>query len=60
MDRDDLASILGSSRGDRAEVDTTVRAVLRRVALLVLAGFGLGAALFYLGLEYLFPKDLPY
>jgi hypothetical protein len=60
MDRDDLASILGSSKGDRAEVDTTVRAVLRRVALLVLAGFGLGAALFYLGLEYMFPKDLPY
>jgi hypothetical protein len=58
MDRDDLASILGSSKGDRAEVDTTVRAVLKRVALLVLAGVGLGAALFYLGLEYMFPKEI--
>lgn len=60
MDRDDLASILGSSKGETALVDTTVRAVLRRVALLLLAGVGLGAALFYLGLEYMFPKDLPY
>jgi hypothetical protein len=59
MDRDDLASILGSSKGDRAEVDTTVRGVLQRVALLLLALVGLGAALFYLGLEYMFPKDLP-
>jgi hypothetical protein len=58
MDRDDLASILGSSKGDVAEVDTTVRAVLRRVALVLLAGVGLGAALFYLGLEYMFPKEI--
>jgi len=57
MDRDDLAAILGSSKGDRAAVDTTVRAVLQRVALLLLALVGFGAGLFYLGLEYMFPKD---
>ena len=31
-------------------------AILRRVALLLIVGVGLGVGLFYLGLEYLFPK----
>lgn len=31
-------------------------AIIRRVLLLVLAGAGLGTALFYLGLKYAFPE----
>ena len=38
------------------QVDTSVPAIIRRVALLLLVGVGLGAALFFLGLEYMFPK----
>ncbi|KAG2501907.1 hypothetical protein HYH03_000405 [Edaphochlamys debaryana] len=52
----DLDSFMGSSSGDQAEVDTSVAAIAKRVALLLLAGTGLFIALFYLGLEYLFPK----
>ena len=52
----DLDSILGSSSGDKAEVDTSPAAIAKRVALLLLVGLGLGVGLFYLGLEYMFPK----
>lgn len=52
----DLGDILGSSTSDKAEVDTSVGAIVRRVALVVLAGIGLGTALFFIGLETLFPK----
>lgn len=31
-------------------------AIAKRVALVVLAGIALGVALFFLGLEYMFPK----
>eukprot|EP00878_Enallax_costatus_P001700 GHUV01001855.1.p1 GENE.GHUV01001855.1~~GHUV01001855.1.p1 ORF type:complete len:240 (+),score=39.92 GHUV01001855.1:175-894(+) len=52
----DLGDILGSSTSDKAEVDTSVGAIVRRVALVVLAGVALGTALFFIGLETLFPK----
>jgi hypothetical protein len=31
-------------------------AIVRRVLLVILAAVGLGTALFFIGLEYLFPK----
>jgi hypothetical protein len=52
----DLGDILGSSTSDKAGVDTSVGAIIRRVALVVLAGVGLGTALFFIGLQTLFPK----
>lgn len=52
----DLDSIVGSAKGEQAEVDTSIPAVIKRVVLLLLVGVGLGTALFFLGLEYLFPK----
>ncbi|EFJ53096.1 hypothetical protein VOLCADRAFT_120180 [Volvox carteri f. nagariensis] len=52
----DLDSILGSAGGDTAEVDTSIGGIARRVALVVLVGVLMGTALWFLGLEYLFPK----
>ncbi|GFR43470.1 hypothetical protein Agub_g4554 [Astrephomene gubernaculifera] len=52
----DLDSILGSASGERAEVDTSVGGIIRRVLLVLLAGIALGTGLWFLGLEYLFPK----
>ncbi|GLC41098.1 hypothetical protein PLESTB_000943000 [Pleodorina starrii] len=52
----DLDSILGSASGDTAEVDTSIGGIVRRVALVILVGVLMGTALWFLGLEYLFPK----
>ncbi|GIL77625.1 hypothetical protein Vretimale_6804 [Volvox reticuliferus] len=52
----DLDAILGSAGSDQAEVDTSIGGIARRVALVVLAGVLMGTALWFLGLEYLFPK----
>ncbi|GIL49803.1 hypothetical protein Vafri_6032 [Volvox africanus] len=52
----DLDAILGSAGGVQAEVDTSIGGIARRVVLVVLAGVLLGTALWFLGLEYLFPK----
>ncbi|PNW82210.1 hypothetical protein CHLRE_06g278104v5 [Chlamydomonas reinhardtii] len=54
----DLDAILGSSSGDTAEVDTSVLGIIRRVIIVVLVGVGLGVGLWFLGLEYMFPKDM--
>ncbi|PNH07154.1 hypothetical protein TSOC_006403 [Tetrabaena socialis] len=54
----DLDSILGSATSDEAQVDTSVPAIIRRVAILLLVGSGLGVALWFLGLEVLFPKGI--
>ncbi|KXZ52326.1 hypothetical protein GPECTOR_10g958 [Gonium pectorale] len=58
MKAQDLDAILGSAKGDTAEVDTSVGGIARRVAIVLLVGVGLGVGLWFLGLEYLFPKDL--
>ncbi|KAF6255517.1 hypothetical protein COO60DRAFT_1702769 [Scenedesmus sp. NREL 46B-D3] len=52
----DLASILGTPDSDTAAIDTSVGAIIRRVLLVLLVGVGLGTALFFAGLETLFPK----
>lgn len=52
----DLSSILGSATSDQAAIDTSVPAILRRVALVLLVGVLLGTGLFFAGLEFLFPK----
>eukprot|EP00877_Chromochloris_zofingiensis_P006232 jgi/Chrzof1/1862/Cz10g24030.t1 len=52
----DLSSILGSATSDQSDIDMSVGGVIKRVALVLAAGIGLGVALFYLGLEYAFPK----
>ncbi|KAG2445193.1 hypothetical protein HYH02_008661 [Chlamydomonas schloesseri] len=54
----DLDAILGSSSGESAEVDTSVGGIIRRVIIVVLVGVGLGVGLWFLGLEYMFPKDM--
>ncbi|WIA36482.1 hypothetical protein OEZ86_007782 [Tetradesmus obliquus] len=52
----DLGSILGTPDSETAGVDTSVGAIIRRVLLVLLVGVGLGTALFFAGLETLFPK----
>lgn len=52
----DMDAFVGSAKSEQAEVDTSIPAIIKRVALLLLVGLGLGTALFFLGLEYLFPK----
>ncbi|MEW5302450.1 MAG: hypothetical protein WDW36_005235 [Sanguina aurantia] len=52
----DLASLIGSAKSDEAEVDTSVPAIIKRVFLLLLLGVVGGTVLFFLGLEYAFPK----
>ncbi|KAF8065617.1 hypothetical protein HT031_003218 [Scenedesmus sp. PABB004] len=52
----DLGSILGTPDSDTAAIDTSVGAIVRRVLLVLLVGVGLGTALFFAGLETLFPK----
>eukprot|EP00775_Hariotina_reticulata_P013781 gene13781-13902_t len=52
----DLGSILGTPDSDTAAIDTSVGAIIKRVLLVVLVGCGLGTALFFIGLETLFPK----
>jgi hypothetical protein len=52
----DLGSILGTPNSDKAAIDTSVGGIIRRVLLLLLALSALGGVLFFLGLEYMFPR----
>lgn len=50
---DDVSDLLGASMTD---IDTSLAGVVKRVGLLLFLLIGFGAGLFYLGLEYMFPK----
>lgn len=52
----DLGGILGTPTSDKAAIDTSVGGIIRRVLLLLLALSALGGVLFFVGLEYMFPR----
>jgi len=54
----DLNDLLGPSDKSKQGLDASPAAIAGRVALVLLAGVILGVALFFLGLEFMFPKGM--
>ena len=52
----DLAALLSKPNNEDMEIDGSVMGIVRRVLILVLVGALLGTGLWFIGLEYLFPK----
>lgn len=52
----DLAALLSKPNQQDMEIDGAVMGIVRRVVILVIVGALLGTALWFIGLEYLFPK----
>jgi len=52
----DLQAVLGTPQKDGLEIDASPAAIAKRVALLLVVGVLLGTALFFLGLETMFPR----